>query len=91
MLSVNNRKFILLLIVALLISSVILLSVTLYKPDISTCTLEELCDIRGIDETLANRVLVYLKSNPEANIDDIDDVKGFGEYRVNLLRQKWSD
>ena len=84
-----KNKVIYLLIFVILLS--VVLGCALYKPDIHSATIEELCDIRGIDETLANRVLVYLKSNPEANIDDIDDVKGFGEYRVNLLRQKWSD
>jgi len=84
-----KNKVIYLLIFVISLS--VVLGCALYKPDIHDATIEELCDIRGIDETLANRVLVYLKSNPEANIDDIDDVKGFGEYRVNLLKEKWSD
>jgi len=83
------KYFLIALIVTILIFSSVIICFN--KPSVHSATLEELCDIRGIDETLANRVLVYLKSNPEANIDDIDDIKGFGEYRVNLLRQKWSD
>lgn len=91
MLLLNKRKVLVLTLVLLLISTIILICVITYKPSIHTVTLEELTDIRGIDGTLANRVIIYIKANPDANIDDLDDIYGFGEYRVNLIRKKWGD
>lgn len=91
MLSQRVNKIIVILLIFTILSVALLAAVVTYKPDIHTATLEQLCDIRGIDETLSIRVLNYLKSNPNADIDDIDVVKGFGIYRINLLKERYGD
>jgi len=67
------------------------MAVVTHKPDINTATIEELQDIRGIGEVLSNRISLYLDTNKKATFEDIDDIDGIGEYRIELLKERWSD
>ena len=60
-----------------------------YKPDIETATYEELININGIGEVLAERVSSYLTQYPECEIEDLDCIPGIGEKRIELISKEW--
>jgi len=84
------KKTYLTIIVLVLVISFIFGAVC-YRPNINTATIEELTEIRGIGEVLSNRISLYLDTNKNATFEDIEDIDGIGEYRIELLKQKWSD
>ena len=57
--------------------------------NINTATLEELCALPGIGESLARRVIEYREENgPFARIEDITRVSGIGSGILDGLRDK---
>ena len=82
-----NRRVIILIICLLLIT--VLVGTTMYKPSIHTANVEELMEIRGIGETLSNRVSLYLLNNPKCSINDLDNVDGIGIYRLKLIKEHY--
>jgi hypothetical protein len=84
-----KRKVAVLLIFIILLS--ILVVVVTYKPSIRGITLDELQEINGLGETLSTRVVVYLDTYPDADIDDLIDVRGIGEKKLDIIKKKWRD
>jgi len=73
--------------------SVALLAMTVvtYKPNIHECTIEQLQEINGLGELLSSRVVIYLDTYPNADIDDLTDVKGISEGKLKLIKRKYGD
>lgn len=61
------------------------------KPNIHNVGIEELQEINGLGELLSERIVKYLDNNPNADIDDLTDVKGIGEGKIKLIKERWSD
>jgi len=81
----------LLLILVLILIVGLIMGALAYKPDINTSTYEELVTINGIGEVLGERVSLYLNQNPNADVEDLLNVKGIGEKRLELIKKEWSD
>ena len=60
------------------------------EPDIHQATYKELVEITGIGEHKANLILSYLESNKEAEISDLDDIKGIGSILVERIEKVYS-
>jgi DNA uptake protein ComE-like DNA-binding protein len=63
--------------------------IVLNKPPISEATAQEIQTINGIGEVLSERVVSYLDANPNADIEDLEAVKGIGPEKVKLLRKEF--
>lgn len=50
-------------------------------------TREEWMEIPGVGEVTAKAILEYLKSHPGAQFDDLIEVKGIGDKKLEALRQ----
>ena len=81
------KSYALVLIVVIL--SVSIFGAVIYRPSISTATYEELTDIWGVGEVIAERVVLYLEENPNAKIEDLEDIEGIGEYRLSLIKRRY--
>ena len=55
--------------------------------NINTATIEELMNLSGIGETIANRIIEYRETNPFLTIDDIKNVKGIGEKLFESIKE----
>ena len=75
----------------MLLTICIVLGVALYKPSVRTATIEELQEINGLGELLSSRVVIYLDTYPNADIDDLLDVEGIGKVKLELIKKEWSD
>ncbi|MCP4325520.1 MAG: helix-hairpin-helix domain-containing protein [Alteromonadales bacterium] len=80
-------KIIIVVVIALILGTTAFVIVD--KPDIHEATHEELVQISGIGDTLSQRVLSYLEHNKTATIDDLVDVRGIGEVKLNKIRGKY--
>jgi len=81
------RKTYLLITLILVVS--LLFGCFLYRPPIEQATIEEIQAIDGLGETLACLVFNYIEDNPNADIDDLIDIKGIGPKRIKLLKGKF--
>lgn len=59
------------------------------EPDIHNATYKELVAIQGIGDIKAHRILSYLESNKEAEIDDLDDINGIGPTLIERLEKEF--
>ncbi len=91
MLSLNRRKTLIFTLILLVLSTVILLGIVTSKPDIHSITIEELQEINGLGELLSSRVVIYLDTYPNADIDDLLNVEGIGDVKLELIKKKWGD
>jgi len=82
-----KNKVILLIIFIILLTSV--LGLSLYKPSITTATIEELQEINGIGEKLSEDIYMYLKVNKSATIEDLDDIKYIGEITIKKIKKRY--
>ena len=58
------------------------------KMDLNALGLEQLMELPGIGQTLAQRILDYKEENgPFASVDELLNVKGIGESRLEQLRE----
>jgi competence protein ComEA len=58
------------------------------KPSIGTATVEQLDEIDGIGPTLAERIVEYRAENGGfSSLDELQDVEGIGEKRLETLRE----
>ena len=87
MLSLNNKKLIPLTILILLITSSIALGIITDKPDIATADYDTLYAIHDIGDVLADRILIYIESNPDLQIDDLLDVNGIGPIKLERVKE----
>jgi competence protein ComEA len=58
------------------------------KPSMGTVTVEQLDEIDGIGPTLAERIVEYRTENGGfSSLDELQDVEGIGEKRLETLRE----
>jgi len=60
-----------------------------YKNDIRLTAHEELMEMDDIGEVLSIRILAYLKTNKDCEIDDLIRVKGIGEERLKEIKRHY--
>ena len=89
MLSLNNRKMIMLIVLISIVTIAFTIFIVTDKPDIHEATIEELQEIDGIGAILSWRIVRYLKVNEGATIDDLDHVLGIGEIKLELIRKEY--
>ena len=78
------KKLLLALIAFFVFSSMALAAVNL-----NTATNEELDGVNGIGPVKAQAIIDYRKKNgPFKNVDELDNVKGFGDKSVAKIRSK---
>lgn len=58
------------------------------KININTASREQLMDIPGVGEVIAERILEYRKSNRFKNTEDIMNVKGIGNATYEKMKEK---
>ncbi|MFQ5328396.1 MAG: ComEA family DNA-binding protein [Thermodesulfobacteriota bacterium] len=57
--------------------------------DINSATAEELQGVRGVGESLAERIVEYRNEHgPFLTVDDLRQVSGVGEHNFNTLRDQ---
>ena len=57
--------------------------------NINTATVEELCTLEGIGETLARRIVAYREEHgPFASVGDITRVEGIGAGKFQAIRDR---
>ncbi len=78
---------IILLILIICVTSIFIFD----KESVHNATLEQLQEINGLGELLSSRVVIYLDTYPNADIDDLTDVEGIGEGKLELIKREWSD
>lgn len=54
--------------------------------DLNTASKEELMEIKGIGEVLAERITEYARTTGFSSVDDLLNVKGIGEKRLEAMR-----
>lgn len=58
----------------------------LEKVDVNTATVEQLIEIKGIGEVLAQRIIAYRQANGGfKSLDELDNVKGVGGKKLEKL------
>ena len=76
------KKLLLSLFVSLAFSGI-----TYAAVDLNTASKEELQAVKGIGEAKAEAIIQYRKQHgPFAKVDDLDQVKGFGDKSVEKLK-----
>ena len=56
------------------------------KLDINKATIEELCNLNGIGEVLAGRIVQYREENgPYKTVEELINVKGIGEAKLKNI------
>jgi len=59
-----------------------------FKPSLGSATVEQLDEIEGIGPTLAERIVEYrTESGGFSSLDELQDVDGIGEKRLETLRE----
>ncbi len=57
------------------------------KIDLNTATAAELCEIEGLGEVFADRIVAYRETNGAfRSVDDLLDIEGIGEKRLAQWR-----
>lgn len=59
-----------------------------HKVNINTATAEELSELDGIGEALAERIVEYRKTAPFTDISELKNVKGIGDAKFNAIKDK---
>jgi len=92
-----NRGQVLVAVISIILAAIILfLACTIgEKQDINVLTdnqlRQELLDIRGIGEVIADRVVNYRAENKPVSIAELDAIKGIGDKRLSLIKKKFKN
>ncbi|TJX63145.1 competence protein [Soehngenia saccharolytica] len=57
------------------------------KININTCTKQELIDLPGIGDVLADRIIEYRRKTKFSTIEDIKNVSGIGDAKFNAIKE----
>jgi len=57
--------------------------------DINLATVEELKDVKGIGEKLAERIIEYRKNHKVENLEDLKNVSGIGDKKLQALQKEF--
>ncbi len=57
------------------------------KININTCTKQELIDLPGIGDVLADRIIEYRSKTKFSTIEDIKNVSGIGDAKFNAIKE----
>jgi len=76
-----------LLVMALLITSVAFAAMD--KPLLSEASYQDLIALEDIGPVLANRIIDYIKINPDYSIDDIILIKSIGSLRMKTIKRNY--
>jgi DNA uptake protein ComE-like DNA-binding protein len=93
--NLKNKKLIIsLLIVCIVIAFLICipdkLKIHVNQPNDQTFY-TELVEINGIGPVTAGRAVVYRRAHKPIKVNDLDNIKGVGEYRLHLIENKFKD
>ena len=84
-----NKKLLIILLCIIVLVFFVGSVAKIIKEDVHLAVQEELVEIDGIGEVLAERVLTYLKCNKECTVDDLVRVKGIGEQRLKEIKKHY--
>ena len=82
------KRFLLGLIITMLIT-LPLFYFLIDKDDIHTAAPTDLVSINGIGTQLSQDIHNYITNNPNADIDDLISVKGIGEKKLALIKERY--
>jgi len=69
-----------------IIAMLVLCSSFVLAINLQTATKEELMNIKGIGEKKAEQILEYRKINSIKSLEDLRNIKGFGDSIINNIR-----
>lgn len=91
----SKKKIIVLIVAACLLVSLLIcipdkLKININQPS-DQVFYSELVDINGIGPITAERAVTYRRYHKPIKVNDLDNVKGIGEYRLKLIKSKFKD
>ena len=81
-------KYITLLLIMIMVFTLVVGTIT-DKPSIHDASYYELIEIDHVGPVLSSRVMEYIKSNPECDIDDLLAINGIGKKILRNIRRKY--
>jgi len=79
-------------LIAFVITLLLIISLTCFvfdKDSINNATYNEIKALNGLDSVLSERVITYIELNPNVDIDDLINVYGIGEKRLEILKKEF--
>jgi len=83
------KRILMTMLIVCLLSIAIFAIYFIDKPSIEEASIEDIQAVQGIGEVLSLRIVDYIESNPNADIDDLIVIKGIGPEKVKLLRKEF--
>ncbi|NOY13225.1 MAG: helix-hairpin-helix domain-containing protein [Deltaproteobacteria bacterium] len=81
------KKTVCVLLLVLLVAVSGLPAIAMEKMDINKATVEQLVDIKGVGEVLAQRIVVYRQQHEQfKSLEELTLVKGIGSRKLEKLR-----
>jgi len=59
--------------------------------DLQNASKEELMSIKGIGEKKAEQIIEYRKKSTISSVDDLRNIKGFGDSNINSIKKEIKD
>lgn len=71
------------------IATIILVSVAIYRPPLSTATASELLTVDGIGESRLEMIQTFIVNHPNAKVEDLRPLKGVDDMIINQLKRRF--